>query len=82
MLFPVGVHDRQMEEAFLKCEASLDMPGSGEWIVVIVTAIHSATHFYLHLPCGLISPFAVETFRGMHIYILIPYSIGRDFSLM
>ena len=47
-----GVSDKQLEEVYTSSDGSLGMPAVGDLVAVVVTAIHSATKFYIQMPMG------------------------------
>lgn len=49
-----------MEDASVKMENFLVFPRRNSWIVVIVTAVISATRFYVQLPLGCQSPLSIK----------------------
>lgn len=62
-----GVSDKQLEEAYTSSDDSLAMPAVGDLVAVVVTAILSATKFYIQMPVGSTS---VLTKQGIW-YILV-----------
>ncbi len=40
----------------MDADSLLELPCKNDWIVVVVTAIVSATRFYVQIPLGLVSP--------------------------
>ena len=54
---PSGQTDKQLESVYVMDPGPLQLPLVGDWVVVIVTAVVSATKFYLQMPLGAKSPF-------------------------
>ena len=46
--------------AAFEIEGFVQMPKKDDWVVVIVTAIISATRFYVQLPLGSVSPLSLD----------------------
>ena len=51
-----GVDDCQYGEAFTGECVTLSLPSIGDWVVVIVTALISATELFVQLPLGCVHP--------------------------
>lgn len=49
-----------MEEAVVESEGFVKIPKRDDWVVVIVTAIITATRFYVQLPLGCTSPLSLD----------------------
>ena len=52
----VGVTDQHYEETFTRESPTRNLPSVGDWVVVIVTALISATEFFIQLPLGCVHP--------------------------
>lgn len=80
-LFP-ELCNKQMEVAVVNSSSVLKLPGEGEWLVAIVTAVVSPTRFYIQLPLGCKSPLALhqsdreEADDGMCLCVYMCYSCG------
>ena len=46
-----------MEEAYAMVPSTLSLPSVGDWVAVVVTAVITATRFYIQMPQGARSPF-------------------------
>ena len=54
----------QLEETFARTTGDLLLPDVRDWVVVIVTAMVSATKFFVQLPLGTVSPFSTGSVTG------------------
>ena len=57
----------QLEETFAKTAGDLLLPDVRDWVVVIVTAMVSATKFFVQLPLGAGSPLATGSVTGNNV---------------
>lgn len=46
-----------MEETYAMVPSTLSLPSVGDWVAVVVTAVVTATRFYIQMPQGARSPF-------------------------
>lgn len=60
MLSLEGQYDHQLEETFVRdCGTTvMTLPVIGDWVAVLVTAVVSATRFFVQLPLGNRNPFS------------------------
>ena len=52
-----------MVDALVESATSMKMPKISDWIVAIVTAVVSATRFFVQLPLGCISPLSLDRYE-------------------
>ena len=67
IFFLLGVSDMQLEETFARTTGDLLLPDVRDWVVVIVTAMVSATKFFVQLPLGAGSPFSTGSVPGNNV---------------
>ena len=63
-LLPLGVSDMQLEESFAKTAGDFLLPDVKDWVVVTVTAVVSATKFFVQLPLGARSSLSTGSVTG------------------
>ena len=56
LILLVGITDQHYEEAYTRESSTPNLPSVGDWAVVIVTALISATEFFIQLPLGCVHP--------------------------
>jgi len=59
-----GIPDKQLEATYANPSDNLVLPDVGNWVVVVVTAIVSATKFYIQMPLGAKSPLSAGSVPG------------------
>lgn len=89
-----GFSNKQVEKAVVEMsEGFVKMPKKGDWVVAIVTAIISATRFYVQLPLGCTSPLSLDDEKlpgtqslifSYFIYaaIVVGSEVEKDFSFL